>query len=59
MPLNVEEVVAALKLGMVTCIIIWCDLNSSTSDSELLVCAYNGTPLQYSCLENAMGGGAW
>ena len=20
---------------------------------------YNGTPLQYSCLENPMGGGAW
>ena len=21
--------------------------------------SYNGTPLQYSCLENPMGGGAW
>ena len=33
-------------------------------DKEYLVCEYiygegNGTPLQYSCLENPMDGGAW
>ena len=26
---------------------------------QLLVGEGNGTPLQYSCLENPMGGGAW
>ena len=26
---------------------------------ELLIAAGNGTPLQYSCLENPMDGGAW
>ena len=26
---------------------------------ELEVLTYNGTPLQYSCLENPMDGGAW
>ena len=25
----------------------------------LLICNFNGTPLQYSCLENPMDGGAW
>ena len=23
------------------------------------ICVPNGTPLQYTCLENPMGGGAW
>ena len=27
--------------------------------SEVLVISNNGTPLQYSCLENPMEGGAW
>ena len=25
----------------------------------MYTCGYNGTPLQYSCLENPMDGGAW
>ena len=32
------------------------------SNNHLLGCQFgegNGTPLQYSCLENHMGGGAW
>ena len=49
------------------------DLNSGPADSkvhvlpiailyeslELTICQCNGTPLQYSCLENPMDGGAW
>ena len=27
--------------------------------SRLVIVEGNGTPLQYSCLENPMGGGAW
>ena len=32
-------------------------INSSFAD--LIENVYNGTPLQYSCLENPMDGGAW
>ena len=28
-------------------------------DLEIVIREGNGTPLQYSCLENPMGGGAW
>ena len=32
---------------------------TGTLPLELLIAAGNGTPLQYSCLENPMDGGAW
>ena len=31
----------------------------STSSSTLVISCLNGTPLQYSCLENPMDGGVW
>ena len=34
-------------------------LNYLVVDKEVLLGEGNGTPLQYSCLENPMGGGAW
>ena len=33
--------------------------NSNNNNCLLLSCLGNGTPLQYSCLENPMDGGAW
>ena len=33
--------------------------NSNNNNYLLLSCLGNGTPLQYSCLENPMDGGAW
>ena len=30
-----------------------------SSSSKILIREGNGNPLQYSCLENPMGGGAW
>ena len=41
---------------------IHCFLKSASLGHLLLAdprCSSNGTPLQYSCLENLMGGGAW
>ena len=34
-------------------------VSSEASLSDLLIAEGNGTPLQYSCLENPMVGGAW
>ena len=34
-----------------------CETASNSTKLELLY--HNGTPLQYSCLENPMDGGAW
>ena len=40
-----------------------CFASSNITVFSLFLCMYhgegNGTPLQYSCLENPMGGGAW
>ena len=38
------------KVGIKSCILQW---------SKLSFIEGNGTPLQYSCLENPMEGGAW
>ena len=35
------------------------DLHQHLEDLHHSVGEGNGTPLQYSCLENPMGGGAW
>jgi len=39
---------------------VW-DVGSLDENKELMqnIGEGNGTPLQYSCLENPMGGGAW
>ena len=39
----------------------WCSmiLSELMSNTNVIFREGNGTPLQYSCLENTMGGGAW
>ena len=54
---------------MCVCVCVLCDLSVwalviSVHESVVIgvyscVCEGNDTPLQYSCLENSMGGGAW
>ena len=47
-----------LKIQLVTCELRWRS-TMRLMTSCLLTGEGNGTPLQYSCLENPMGGGAW
>ena len=56
--------IIVLGLGMLTLLVHWDYLGPTCKDSNLTVlrCVLgedNGTPLQYSCLENPMDGGAW
>ena len=56
--------IIVLGLGMLTMLVHWDYLGPTCKDSNLTVlgCVLgedNGTPLQYSCLENPMDGGAW
>ena len=38
----------------------WSNFEQFKHQREILIVKdYNGTPLQYSCLENPMDGGAW
>ena len=54
---NERDVILWLSTWKVWCGVLCGSLN--WSEKQLLFEAYNGTPLQYPCLENPMDGGAW
>ena len=47
-----------MRISYSQCILIWTGHMSCVQQPKL-VASCNGTPLQYSCLENPMDGGAW
>ena len=57
-PDNHDHVVTHLEPAILECEVKWV-LASITTKLVEVIGEGNGTPLQYSCLENPMDGGAW